>query len=244
VEDSDDDGEARAGIELLRALRKLRVTGVAVVVGRWWSGNIGKARFVHIRERATSLLLACGAGTCPNMCQLQWNTEGRRVGSGSSSNSSNSSSSTSSCGRDGNTVDAAAGEVAKKSPILLSSQNDGSAAVKRSRREMFALAAEARLAKRSRVEEVQPQKMHEDKAEEKIFAASPSTNHDHISGKHNVVVIIDDDDEEEETGRALNVHELSELGGLPYVVIKEMLRENNDDTDVVRQLLLSKILGT
>eukprot|EP00948_MAST-09A_sp_MAST-9A-sp1_P001838 g1838.t1 len=76
-EDEDDDGEARAGHQLLIALRKLKVTNVAVVVGRWWNGNIGKARFTHIRERATSLLLACGAKKTPNMALLRWSHSGK-----------------------------------------------------------------------------------------------------------------------------------------------------------------------
>ena len=75
-ETEDDDGEARAGHQLLIALRKLKVTGVAVVVGRWWNGNIGKARFTHIRERATTLLVACGAKETPDMSQLRWEASG------------------------------------------------------------------------------------------------------------------------------------------------------------------------
>ena len=77
-ENCDDGGEDRAGKQLLIALRKLKIKGAACVVGRWWNGNIGKARFQHIRERASSLLIACGAGDCGgNMSQAVW------IGSGS-----------------------------------------------------------------------------------------------------------------------------------------------------------------
>ena len=91
-EDKDDDGEARAGQQLLIALRKIKIKGVAMVVGRWWHGNIGKARFTHIRERATSLLLACGASKDMDMSQLTWVglTKGKSLNSESSSSNASS----------------------------------------------------------------------------------------------------------------------------------------------------------
>lgn len=65
VEWMDDDGEARAGSSLRAALRKIKVKGVAVVVARWYGGvNIGKARFRHVQERATSLLRSLGHTVC------------------------------------------------------------------------------------------------------------------------------------------------------------------------------------
>ena len=77
AEGSDDDGEARAGRQLLTALRKMKVTGVAICVGRWWNGNIGKARFTHIRERATTLLMALGVERCGgDMSQARWASAG------------------------------------------------------------------------------------------------------------------------------------------------------------------------
>ena len=57
----DDDGEDRAGSSLRAALRKVKAKGVAVVVARWYGGvNIGKARFRHVQNRATTLLYSLG----------------------------------------------------------------------------------------------------------------------------------------------------------------------------------------
>jgi hypothetical protein len=153
-------------------------------------------------------------------------------------------------GGGGESIVTATGEDPSKSPSFssLSSQSDS---VKK-RREMFALAAEARLTKRPRVEEVQKHclKVADKDMERKRTlaggkaAAGTSTMHDHTpTYQHDVVEIIDDDDDDN-VGPWRSVQELSELGGLPYNVIETMLRNNNDDVGLVRQLLLSKILGT
>lgn len=57
----DDDGEARGGQRLMGALIKAGATNVAVVVSRVYGGqNLGKVRFEHIAERATTLLSDLG----------------------------------------------------------------------------------------------------------------------------------------------------------------------------------------
>ena len=57
----DDDGEARGGQRLLGMLGKEGALGCAVVVSRWFGGEmLGKARFEHIMGAGRRLLMACG----------------------------------------------------------------------------------------------------------------------------------------------------------------------------------------
>ena len=74
---SDDDGEARAGGRLKSALKKRKVVDVACLVARWYGGvNIGKARFEHIAERATTLLEAVGQVPGRAMSEGVWDSAG------------------------------------------------------------------------------------------------------------------------------------------------------------------------
>jgi putative IMPACT (imprinted ancient) family translation regulator len=60
-QDFDDDGEAAAGGRLLHMLQAADVSGVAVVVSRWFGGVLlGPARFGLINNTARDLLTACG----------------------------------------------------------------------------------------------------------------------------------------------------------------------------------------
>lgn len=78
AEGSDDDGEARAGGKLLGILRKINARGVSVVVARWYGGvNIGKARFRHICDRASKLLVGCGlTGEPGSLMEAAWHSAG------------------------------------------------------------------------------------------------------------------------------------------------------------------------
>ena len=60
-QDYDDDGESAAGGRLLHMLQAAGVTGVAVVVSRWFGGvHLGPARFGAINNTARDLLTSCG----------------------------------------------------------------------------------------------------------------------------------------------------------------------------------------
>jgi hypothetical protein len=78
TEGSDDDGETRAGGKLLGILRKINARGVSVVVARWYGGvNIGKARFRHICDRASKLLVGCGlTGEPGSLMEAAWHSAG------------------------------------------------------------------------------------------------------------------------------------------------------------------------
>eukprot|EP00928_Gymnodinium_smaydae_P070232 TRINITY_DN54122_c0_g1_i1.p1 TRINITY_DN54122_c0_g1~~TRINITY_DN54122_c0_g1_i1.p1 ORF type:complete len:412 (-),score=69.86 TRINITY_DN54122_c0_g1_i1:258-1493(-) len=128
----DDDGEERAGAALRAELRKERVVGAAVVVARWYGGvNIGKARFRHVQERATTLLQACGhqAGRKMGDPELQWERLGSGVVLGGAS-------STVAAASDGSSF-----EAAPSDPI-------DAAVQMRQRRELAAAAAERRASSR------------------------------------------------------------------------------------------------
>jgi len=60
-ENSDDDGETRAGPRLLHLLQKINAENVMVIVVRWYGGiHLGVDRFKHINQCAKGLLEACG----------------------------------------------------------------------------------------------------------------------------------------------------------------------------------------
>ena len=176
-EDKDDDGEARAGQQLLIALRKMKIKGVAMVVGRWWHGNIGKARFTHIRERATSLLLACGASKNMDMSQLTWVglTKGKCLKSESSC--SNASSITSS-----------------SSSSSLTTSNKSNA---KRRRDLYAAAAEERQNNKRR--HIEPSVVVSKQKDNKTqLSTTQLLTGNKKNKKNSEIIIISSDDEEED----------------------------------------------
>ena len=78
---ADDDGEDRAGARLRGTLKRHKVLGAAVVVGRWWGGeNLGKRRFEHIEERCAALLQGIGQQPGAKLSELRWGAGGHALG--------------------------------------------------------------------------------------------------------------------------------------------------------------------
>ena len=129
----DDDGEAHGGQRLLGSLTKAKVVNVAVVVSRVYGGeNIGKARFEHICERATSLLTE--VGHVPGVgIQHGWG-EGQRLGGSPGPTPAVASSSGSS------------NRKRKLSPAESASEAAAAADAAAARRRAMAEAAERRMA--------------------------------------------------------------------------------------------------
>ena len=128
-------------------------------VGRWWNGNIGKARFTHIRERATTLLVACGAEVCGgDMSHATWAAAGKgnTCGGGGGGRGGEPSSRSNNVGRGpgrasaSSTGTANAGNRKKAAPSSTASPSSNDPAARKRLRDAIATAALARLEKRQR----------------------------------------------------------------------------------------------